>query len=422
MVNLTQQLSYQQQTLFFENFSIQKLAEKIGTPFYCYSQRAIVDNIKQCQTAFSDPRFHIHYALKANSNLSILKIVAAQNLSADIVSIGEMQRALLAGFSSQQIIFSGVGKTSSEIQQAMQQGVGQFNIESAEELELLIQLAADANHTVNAMIRVNPEVSISTHKNITTGAKGNKFGVRLDQVLKMLHSAKNTQVKIQGLAMHIGSQIQQTTPYLAAIDKLLLHIEMFKTEGFILNNIDLGGGFGISYGQEKSLTFTQFSDVIMQKLKDWKGKIYIEPGRSIIADAGLLITPITYIKHAEPRPFVILEAAMNDLMRPALYQAIHPIITVAQKQGEQQYDVVGPVCESTDTFEKKAKLPALLTPGELVCFLYAGAYCAVMSNSYNSRNIISEVLVNGEEASCIRTAIKQQDLLQFETQPYQLLS
>jgi diaminopimelate decarboxylase len=260
-------------------------------------------------------------------------------------------------------------------------GVGQFNIESIEELELLIQLSA--------------EVMISTYKNITTGAKGNKFGVNLDQILNMLRKAKNTQVNIEGLAMHIGSQIQQTPPCLAAIDKLLSHIEMLKTQGFMLNNIDLGGGFGISYGQEKSLSFTQFSHAMTEKLKDWKGKIYIEPGRSIIADAGLLISPITYIKSSEPRPFVILEAAMNDLMRPALYQAIHPIITVSKKQGEREYDVVGPICESTDTFEKKAKLPTLLEPGDFVCFLYTGAYCSVMSNSYNSRNIIGEVLVNG---------------------------
>lgn len=421
MVNLTQELSYRDQTLFFENVSIQKLAEKMDGPFYCYSQTAIINNIKQCQKAFSDPRFNIHYALKANSNLSILKLIADQKLSVDIVSIGEMQRALLAGFSSQQIIFSGVGKTYFEIQQAIMHGVGQFNIESIEELELLIRLSAEVNQTVTAMIRVNPEVSISTHKNITTGAKGNKFGVNLDQILNMLQKAKNTQVNIQGLAMHIGSQIQQTAPYLAAIDKLLSHIEMLKTQGFMLNNIDLGGGFGISYGQEKSLSFTQFSHAMMEKLKYWKGKIYIEPGRSIIADAGLLISPITYIKSSEPRPFVILEAAMNDLMRPALYQAIHPIITVSKKQGEREYDVVGPICESTDTFEKKAKLPTFLEPGEFVCFLYTGAYCSVMSNSYNSRNIIGEVLVNGEKASCIRAMIKQQDLLQFETQPYQLL-
>jgi len=418
MTELTQQLSYQTQTLFMENVSLQQLSEQVSGPFYCYSQAAIINNIQQCKLAFADARFKIHYAMKANSNLSILKLIAAQGLAVDIVSIGEMQRALAAGFSAQHIVFSGVGKTENEIYEAINLGVGQFNIESFEELVLLIRVSKVLEKNVSAMIRANPEVSIDTHQNITTGAKGNKFGISLDCIEPMMHLAKNSRVKMMGLAMHIGSQIQQTTPYLEAIDKLLEQVSELNAQGFNLTHLDLGGGFGISYGQQASLSFSQFALAITEKLTDWSGSISIEPGRSIVADAGLLITPITYIKKTQDRDFVIVEAAMNDLMRPALYQARHPLITVKQMSAnDTEFDVVGPICESTDTFEKQASLPAQLQAGDILCFLYSGAYSAVMCNSYNSRPIISEILINGGEATCIRQVISQQALMQFELQP-----
>ena len=415
MTELTQQLSYQANTLHMENCSLQQLAAQVSGPFYCYSQAAIITNIQQCKNAFSDPRFTIHYAMKANSNLSILRLIAEQGLAVDIVSIGEMQRALAAGFNAQQVVFSGVGKTTDEMQQAINLNVGQFNVESVEELSQLIAISSQLGKSVTAMIRVNPEVSIDTHQHITTGARGNKFGVSLNDVLSMLQLAQHSAVNIVGLAMHIGSQIQQTAPYLAAIDKLLELITALQSQGFNLTQLDLGGGFGISYGQLQSLSFEQFSLAITDRLQHWQGKLSIEPGRSIVADTGLLVSPITNIKKTEARDFVIVEAAMNDLMRPALYQARHPLIPVTQMFGEHaEFDVVGPICESTDTFEKNALLPAQLQAGDLLCFLYSGAYSAVMSNSYNSRSIISEILINGASATCIRQAISTQDLMQYE--------
>ncbi len=423
MTNLTQQLNYQNQQLNCESVNLEQLAATIDGPFYCYSQAAIINNIKQCQQAFSDPRFHIHYAMKANSNLSILQLISEQGIAVDIVSIGEMQRALLAGFAANNIVYSGVGKTAQELQQAIDAGIGQVNIESAEELALLIELTNGRTQAVNAMIRVNPEVNIDTHAHITTGARGNKFGVALMQVREMLQAAQNSQVNVIGLAMHIGSQIHQTSPYLAAIDKLLTHITQLRAQGFALPNIDLGGGFGVSYGQDESLSFANFAQAISQKLSHSTGYISIQPDRSIVADAGILVSNITYIKRSTDRDFVILDTAMNDLMRPALYQANHPLITVMDNRYVKlkSYDVVGPICESSDTFEKKAQLPENLQMNQLVCFLYCGAYCAALSNSYNSRAVIAEVLVNKECATLIRETITQQALLKFEQTPKKLL-
>jgi diaminopimelate decarboxylase len=445
MQTLTPYLHYKDQQLWMENVSIQQLAlhltpqieqqisQPIDTPFYCYSNAALQDNITACKAAFSPHNINIHYAMKANSNLSILRIIAEQGLGVDIVSIGEMQRALKAGFAPQDIVFSGVGKTAKELEAALLAGVGQFNLESKEELHALEQTAIRCACTVSALIRVNPEVAVDTHKNITTGAKGNKFGVSFSDVLPMLNSAQQAgAVRIQGIAMHIGSQIHSTQPYLDAIDKVTTLISDITDKGHTLKQLDLGGGFGVNYAvnyavnyvvkkevknePSQSPSFADFAVAIKQALPNWQGNISVEPGRSLVANIGVMVSQVTYVKQSKPTPFLILDAAMNDLMRPALYQATHSLIPVQEKpdQPQCQYDVVGPVCESTDTFEKSALLPHDLTQGELMCFLYTGAYCAVMSNSYNSRPIIAEVLIENDSASVIRRPISQTALMAFE--------
>ena len=435
MTQLTPHLRYlpyaQQQALWLENVSIKQLASQVATPFYCYSKAALLNNIHACKAAFEAENIHIHYAMKANSNLSLLRIVAEQGLGVDIVSIGEMHRALSAGFDAQDIVFSGVGKTTAELTAAVLAGVGQFNIESKEELAVLITIANKHQQLVSALIRVNPEVTVDTHQNITTGAKGNKFGVNFDAVLPMLETAKHSPfIQINGLAMHIGSQIHTTAPYLDAIAKIQTLISELKTQGYPLTQLDLGGGFGVQYKDHQMLTsntggsgsdslaFNDFAQAIKSALPHWQGRISIEPGRSLVADIGVMVSEITYIKESQPTSFVVLDAAMNDLMRPALYQATHALIPVQLPLQEHaqlnSYDVVGPICESTDTFSKSTQLPNDLAAGDLMCFLYTGAYCAVMSNSYNSRPIAAEVLVDDDQAYVIRQAITQENLIAFE--------
>lgn len=433
MTQLSPHLRYlshaQQQMLWLENVSIQQLATQIATPFYCYSKAALLNNIHTCKAAFDPKNIHIHYAMKANSNLSLLRIVAEQGLGIDIVSIGEMQRALTAGFNAKDIVFSGVGKTTAELTAAVLAGVGQFNLESKEELAVLISIADEYQQLVSALIRVNPEVIVNTHKNITTGAKGNKFGVNFSAVLPMLETAERSPfLQINGLAMHIGSQIHTTVPYLDAIAKIRILIEKLKVQGYPLTQLDLGGGFGVHYKDHQQmtsnaeplkpgdLTFNDFANAITSALSDWQGRISVEPGRSLMADIGVMVSEITFVKESQPTSFIVLDAAMNDLMRPALYQATHALIPVQAPSTTQlnSYDVVGPICESTDTFSKSTPLPDNLRAGDLMCFLYTGAYCAVMSNSYNSRPIVAEVLVDDAQAHLIRQAISQDDLMAFE--------
>lgn len=439
MPKLTPHLRYlahaQQQTLWIENVSIQQLASQVSTPFHCYSKAALLHNIYDCKAAFEPKNIHIHYAMKANSNLSLLHIIAEQGLGVDIVSIGEMRRAISAGFRAQDIVFSGVGKTTTELIEAVLAGVGQFNLESKEELAVLISIADKYQQQVSALIRVNPEVIVDTHKNITTGAKGNKFGVNFNAVLPMLETADRSPfLQINGLAMHIGSQIHTTTPYLDAIAKIRILIDRLIVQGYALTQLDLGGGFGVNYqdhqqiisntepSESAHLTFNDFSHAITSALSDWQGHISVEPGRSLMADIGVMVSEITYVKESRPTPFIVLDAAMNDLMRPALYQAAHALIPVQLHSQTlvpsttqlTSYDVVGPICESTDTFSKSTPLPSNVTAGDLMCFLYTGAYCAVMSNSYNSRPIAAEVLVDDAQAHVIRQTISQEELMAFE--------
>nr|WP_243431849.1 diaminopimelate decarboxylase [Aliamphritea spongicola] len=407
--------------MHLESCSLSSVAEQVATPFYCYSKARILQNTARCQAAFSAHDIGIHYAMKANSNLHILHLISSQGLGVDTVSAGEIQRAIAAGIAAEKIIFSGVGKSAAEIRLALDTGIGQFNVESAEELALLSTLAQTSTRPVRVALRVNPDVTVNTHRHITTGTRGNKFGMPPEQALQLFRDyADHACLNLCGLAMHIGSQICEAAPYRQAVSRLLALTKTLKAEGVHIRCLDLGGGFGIDYGNGSSLSFSEVAQVIADTIHteapDYDGKVVVEPGRSLVADAGVLVTRVNFVKEAEPRPFLILDAAMNDLMRPALYQAVHPLLTVsyADNRVQRQFDVVGPVCESTDTFARDYPVSEDIQAGDLMAFLCAGAYCSVMSNSYNSREIPAEVLVDENTVQVIRRRISQEELMAFE--------
>jgi len=412
-------IHYQDHQLHMESLPLSIIADRIGTPFYCYSEAKLLQNIHRCQLAFQRFGIAIHYAVKANSNLSILRLVQQAGLGVDLVSGGEILRAQTAGIVPERMIFSGVGKTRQELCTAIESGVGQINVESQEELALLALLSEQFSRSVSVALRVNPDVSVDTHRHITTGSKGNKFGLGMEQVVPLYQRyADHPYLHITGLAMHIGSQICSVEPYQNAIQKLLDLVEGVEADGHTVEVLDLGGGFGINYGDDQSLDFEVVAQTIASSVVDFEGRVCVEPGRSLVGDAGVLVSEITYVKEAEPRPFVILDAAMNDLMRPALYQAAHPIapLQVNLSESERRYDVVGPVCESTDTFVQDYPMNAELAAGDRVAFLCTGAYCSVMSSAYNSRSIIPEVLVSGSDVRLIRQAVTPSMLLEYESQ------
>lgn len=417
----SEHIHYQSQSLYMDGCSIDTLALKVGTPFYVYSQARLLTNIIACKAAFDAHNIQIHYAVKANSNFHILQLVANQGLGVDLVSGGELYRASKAGVAAEKMVFSGVGKSKTELIQAIEMQIGQFNVESAEELALLATIACDrADHLTNKLqvvLRVNPNVAVNTHKNITTGQKGNKFGIDMDVALTLFEQYfTHPNIQLVGLAMHIGSQIFDVEPYREAIQKLLTLVAKIQQGTGNVTVLDLGGGFGINYGKNRPLDFVTIANVIAEETKGFTGKIAVEPGRSLVADIGLLVSRVNYVKESQPTPFLILDAGMNDLMRPALYQATHPIREVSEKTQKttRPYDIVGPVCESTDIFSSKYPLSTDIKAGDLVAFFCAGAYSAVMSNTYNSRDIIPEVLVNKQDAILIRERITQETLLQYE--------
>lgn len=415
--SLVDQFYYSDNTLHIESSSVVSIAERIGTPFYCYSEARLLENISRCKAAFEPFGIGIHYAMKANSNLHVLRLVAAQGLGVDLVSEGEMFRALKAGFAPSSMIFSGVGKTVSEFFFAIENGIGQFNVESVEELAVLAMLATDHSRAVNVALRINPNVEVDTHQNITTGVKGNKFGIAIDQVyaLGRLY-ATHPFINIDGLAMHIGSQICDESPYREAIVKIIALANSLQAEGVSISSLDLGGGFGIDYGDGNSLDFERIAKVIASEAAHFEGRVVVEPGRSLVGDAGVLVSRVTYVKEANPRPFLIVDAGMNDLMRPALYQSEHPVLPVSCREEEltRNFDIVGPICESTDTFMQDYSLNCSIKSGDLVTFGCAGAYGAVMSSSYNSRDIIPEVLVSGKKTRLIRRRLDQKELVSLE--------
>ena len=418
---LNTHIAYRDQQLYIESLPVGQIAEQIETPFYCYSKAMLLDNIQTCRDAFGRYGIDIHYAVKANSNLTLLSLIATQGLGVDLVSGGELKRVVRAGVPGDRMVFSGVGKTQAELRDALLQGVGRINVESAEELAVLAGIAAEMSISAKVSLRVNPDVAANTHAHITTGTKGNKFGIEPAQAIALVAEyAAHPFLNVDGLAMHIGSQICDIEPYWQAVTCLVGLAQQLIGAGHPVNHLDLGGGFGVDYGNGQALSLECVAQAIAEITQSFRGSVSVEPGRLLVANVGVLVSQVVYVKDADPVPFAILDAGMTDLMRPALYQARHQLVTVQERAESSElrpYDVVGPVCESTDTFARGELLPTSLAEGELVAFLSAGAYCAVMSNSYNSRTIPAELLVDGDEVSVIRRAITQDALLAYEQTP-----
>jgi diaminopimelate decarboxylase len=394
--------TYQDKQLICEGIAVAEIAAQVGTPFYLYSAHQLRENFNAYQTAFAAADATICFAVKSCSNIAILKLLNASGAGADTVSGGEIRRALLAGIVPEKIIFSGVGKTREEIAFALESRIGQLNVESPEELEMINEIAAAQKVQARISVRVNPDVDAGTHEKISTGRKADKFGVPWHGVWKTYQRARSlSHLEVQGVACHIGSQITDLTPFVDAFAKVTDLVGELLADGFPLRRIDLGGGLGIRYKDETPVPVPDYAEAVMKHVRSLGLKLFLEPGRSISASAGALISGVKFIKHTEGKSFVVLDAGMNDLARPAIYGAYHEIVPVRQGDAEESYDVVGPVCESSDIFGSNRRLPKVES-GDLVAILDAGAYGAAMSSNYNTRSLLPEILVDGDQFRIIR--------------------
>ncbi|HRH04211.1 MAG TPA: diaminopimelate decarboxylase [Burkholderiaceae bacterium] len=409
--------SYRDGQLTAENNDIAKLAEEFGTPLFIYSKASMLAALGAYQKGFAGRNVQICYAMKANSNLAVLQVFALAGCGFDIVSGGELDRVIAAGGDAAKVIFSGVGKTRAEMRHALNTGVGCFNVESEAELEVLNEVALAVGKTANVSIRVNPNVDPKTHPYISTGLKGSKFGIAADRTVACYqHAAKLPGLKVLGIDCHIGSQIVDDGPYLDAVDRMLDLVENIESAGVPIHHLDFGGGLGIAYNGEQP-------DALWRKLLaklDARGfgnrPLMIEPGRSLVGNAGICVTEVLYLKPGEQKNFCIIDAAMNDLPRPAMYQAYHAIVPVVQNTASnsnaQTYDVVGPVCESGDWIGRDRELQ--VKQGDLLAVLSAGAYCMSMASNYNTRGRAAEILVDGGSAHLIRQRESSQDQMRME--------
>ena len=399
------QLHYRGDALTLEDVRLADLAGEHGTPLFAYSKAAMLAALAAYQRGFAGRKAKICYALKSNSSLAVLQVFARAGCGFDIVSGGELERVLAAGAQASDIIFSGVGKTRREMRRALEVGIHCFNVESEAELEVLSEVAVSLGLKAPVSLRVNPDVNPLTHPYISTGLKGNKFGIAHKEALRAYRQAAALPgLRVVGIDCHIGSQITQVSPYLDALERVLDLVVAIEAEGIPIAHIDFGGGLGIVYNSEQPPA----ADALWQRLLarlDARGfgdrQLMIEPGRSLVGNAGVCITEVLYLKPGEQKNFCIIDAAMNDLPRPAMYEAFHQIVPL-QASGAKPvaYDVVGPVCESGDWIGRDRKLA--VRPGELLAVLSAGAYCMSMASNYNTRGRAAEVLVDGAQAHVIR--------------------
>jgi diaminopimelate decarboxylase len=406
--------------LYAEEIPVRQVAEAVGTPFYLYSTAAFVELYRRFAGAFADQRPLVCYAVKANSNLAVLRLFARLGAGADVVSEGEMRRALAAGVAPQRIVFSGVGKTASEMAAALAADIHQINVESVPELQLLSAVASALGQTAPVALRVNPDVDALTHAKIATGKKENKFGVDFAEASAAYRLAASLPgVAPVGLAVHIGSQLTDLAPYRRAFERLAALVQSLRRDGLAVDRVDLGGGLGISYRGEHPPALEEYANVVREAFAGLDLALALEPGRVLTGPAGLLVARVLYVKGAAARRFVVVDAAMNDLIRPALYDAWHDIAPVRLPAGGAPLmpaDVVGPVCESGDTFAVGRSLPPLAAD-DLIAFTAVGAYGAVMSSTYNSRLLVPEVLVAGDRQAVIRARPSYDDLLTLDTIP-----
>jgi diaminopimelate decarboxylase len=410
-------IGYRQGQLMVEDLSVHELAHIHGTPLFIYTKAAMLQALAAYQRGFAGRDAQICYAMKANSSLAILQTFVRAGCGLDIVSGGELDRALAAGCEPHKIIFSGVGKTQAEMRRALDAGIGCFNVESRAELEVLDEVARSMGQRAPVSVRVNPDVDAKTHPYISTGLKGNKFGIAHEDAVDTYRFAASCKgLRVVGIDCHIGSQITEMAPYLDAMDRILDLVTAIEAAGVPIQHIDFGGGLGIDYQGDKPPAADALWAALLAKL-DARGfgqrKLMIEPGRSLVGNAGVCVTEVLYLKPGDQKNFLIVDAAMNDLPRPAMYQAHHGIVPVLPRAGDANtWDVVGPVCESGDWIGRDRALN--VAPGDLLAVLSAGAYCMSMASNYNTRGRAAEVLVDGATAHLIRERESVADQLRLE--------
>ena len=419
---------YKNGRLYAENVAVQDIAEQVGTPVYVYSKATMLDHLKKIQSAYAELDTMICYSVKACGNMNILRLLAEAGSGFDIVSGGELYRATQAGGDVSKIVYAGVGKTDQEIVEALEAGIAYFNIESEAELENLIALAKKTGTTAKAALRVNPDIEYDTHKHITTGVKETKFGVDIERAQRVFAQyGDNGAVQLCAIHVHLGSGGKSTEPYVSGVKKILPLIDRLRAKGHRIEALDMGGGYGADYETDTVPSAADYASGIVPLLRDKGLKLILEPGKSIAANAGIMLSRTLYKKQGGQKQFVIVDAGMNDLIRPCLYEAFHFIWPAAVKaafvpqkrtkdfsvDGLETVDVVGPICEGTDYFAKDRPLPPVAR-GDLIAVFTVGAYGYTMASTYNARPLAAEVLVDGDNFSVIRRRQTYEDLIAHE--------
>ena len=400
--------------LHAENLALSRIAAEFNTPCYVYSKAALTQAFNDFSAGLIGTNHLVCFAVKANPNIAILNLFAKLGAGFDIVSGGELARVLAAGGDAQKIVFSGVGKTADEMRAALNAGIFCFNVESSSELTRLNEVAKNMGKVAPVSLRVNPNVDAKTHPYISTGLKNNKFGVAFEEAISVYsQAAAMPNIAVHGVDCHIGSQITELAPFIEALDLILGLVDALETKGIKISHIDVGGGIGITYADETPPEFTTYAKAILAKLTNRNVKLLFEPGRALVGNAGVLLTKVEYLKMGEAKNFAIVDAAMNDLMRPALYDAYHDIVALKPRAGDSHtYEIVGPVCETGDFLGHDRKLN--LQEGDLLAIKSAGAYGMSMASNYNTRGRAAEIMVDGDKAFVIRSREKIADLFALE--------
>jgi len=406
---------YRNGRLFAEEVDLAGVAADYGTPCYVYSRATIERHWRAFDQTLAGQDHLVCYAVKANSNLAVLNVMARLGSGFDIVSVGELERVLRAGGDAAKVVFSGVGKREDELRRALEAGIHCFNVESAEELERLNSVAGELGRRAPVSLRVNPDVDAKTHPYISTGLKENKFGIDIAAAPQLYaHAAALPHIQVIGVDCHIGSQLTEVAPFVAALERVLALIDQLAAQGIVLRHLDIGGGLGITYNAETPPSPAVYATALRERLRGRALKVLIEPGRAIVGNAGVLLTRVEYLKHTPHKNFAVVDAGMNDLIRPALYEAWQAIVPVAERDGGlTRYDVVGPVCETGDFLGKDR--PLCIAPGDLLAVRSAGAYGFSMSSTYNSRPRAAELMVDGAKVHVVRERESVEDLMHGES-------
>lgn len=415
------EFKYHGDKLYCEDVPIDEIAAQEGTPLYLYSQTTLENHFRVFDAAFAAMPHITCYSVKANSNIAVLRVFAALGSGVDVVSGGEIFRALQAGIAPRKIVYSGVGKTRAEIEYALSCDILQFNVESAQELELIDAVAGGLGKKARIALRINPDVDPKTHPYISTGLKKNKFGIKIEDAIgEYTKAAGKKHIEITGIACHIGSQITETSPFVDAMGRVKEFVRDLDRCGIKIQYLDLGGGLGITYDSETPPLPSEYAGALIREMKDLSCTLILEPGRVIVGNAGILVSRVLYIKKTDAKNFIIVDAAMNDLVRPSLYDAYHEIVPVLKRQGAVVIaDVVGPICESGDFMAKERNVQDV-TQGEYIAVMSAGAYGFSMSSNYNSRPRAAEVMVKGTRFFVIRKRESHEDLIRNEVIPEHL--